>query len=233
MKDVFHDPDECGKEGISSYLVSGGCDAKGVVPLGDNIELLAQLSRKHRVVAHTGLIIPDDAMAIAPYVHSASFNFIGDDATIREVYGLHRTVDDFIESYLGLKKHVKTFPHITIGLHEGKIEGEYNAVDILSRKGCEAIVFNVLIPTKGTIYAKATPPPVNDTVDVIRYAKEHMKHSEIYVGCMRPGGTYRRQFDTACIEAGIHRIVMPHNSARSTALDLGLVISRLEECCVL
>ncbi len=233
MKDVFHSREDGENKDIGSYLVSGGCNAKGAVPLRDNITLLSELSNRHRVVAHTGLIEREDAAAIAQYVDSASFNLIGDDATIREVYGLHRTVQDFMDSYHGLREHVRTFPHITIGLHGGKIRGEYRAVDILSEARCDALVLNVFIPTEGTKYANATPPTVDEAADVITYANKQLNGAKIYIGCMRPGGSFRREFDSLCVKEGVDRIVMPARNARALAQEMGLDIIYREECCVL
>lgn len=233
MRDIFHNPEHGKRKDIGSYLVSGGCNAQGTVPLRDHIDLLRELSTKHRVVAHTGIIEEGDAATIAPFVHSASFNLIGDNSTIKEVYGLDKTVHDFMDSYCGLRRHVRTFPHITIGLHGGDIIGEYKAVDMLSKVGCDALVFNVFIPTAGTRFANVAPPAVDDAVDVITYARKQLNGTEIYLGCMRPGGAFRREFDAKNVEAGIDRIVMPERSARELAKKLDLDISYREECCVL
>lgn len=233
MRDVFHSREDEKKGDIGSYLVSGGCNEKGAVPLRENISLLRELSDRHRVVAHTGLIDREDAAVIAPFIDSASFNVIGHDATIREVYGIDKTVEDFIDSYNGLRGHIRTFPHITIGLHEGRIVGEYNAVDMLSEAGCEAVVFNIFIPTPGTSFANARPPQIQEALDVIAYAKKQLNGAEIYVGCIRPRGSYRNEFDSACIKAGVDRIVMPSRNARELAQEMGLDISYKEECCVL
>jgi uncharacterized radical SAM superfamily protein len=195
--------------------------------------LLKELSTKHRIVAHTGLIAREDSAVLASFIDSASFNLIGDNATINEVYGLDKTVHDFMDSYRGLREHMRTFPHITIGLHGGKIVGEYRAVDMLSQAGCDALVFNVFIPTAGTKFAHAEPPDVIEASDVILYARKQLKGTEIYIGCMRPGGAFRREFDASGIEAGIDRIVMPERSARELAKKLDLDISYREECCVL
>ena len=233
MRDVFHDPEEQKRKDISSYLVSGGCDAQGAVPLRDHVNLLRELSRKHRIVAHTGLIAREDSAVLASFIDSASFNLIGDDTTISEVYGLDKTVHDFIDSYLGLREHVRTFPHITIGLHGGEILGEYKAVDMLSKVGCDALVFNIFIPTDGTVFAGLSPPAVHEAVEIITYARKQLDGAEIYIGCMRPGGAFRREFDAKSVEAGIDRIVMPDRGARELAKKLDLDISYREECCVL
>ena len=50
-----------------------------------------------------GQVTEEDVKKIAPFIDSVSFNFVGDNETIREVFDLEKTVDDFIESYLTIK----------------------------------------------------------------------------------------------------------------------------------
>ncbi|UCE75147.1 MAG: hypothetical protein JSV56_05435 [Methanomassiliicoccales archaeon] len=218
---------------VKSYLISGGCDSEGAVPLKDHLDILKNLSKKYNVIAHTGLIKEEDVPLISPYIHAASFNFIGEDSTIREVYNLKKTALDFIQSYVALRKEVRTFPHITIGIHRGEVKGEYHALDELSKLGAEALVFNVFIPTPGTEYENAKPPSLNDIQDVLSYAKKKMNKTPLYLGCMRPSGRFREQLDEMCVSMGMDRIVMPSKGAQGLAESLGLEILTSEECCII
>ncbi len=220
-------------EEIESYLISGGCDEEGAVPLKDNIELIRELARNYKVIAHTGLINKEDTDAIAPFIYAASFNMIGDDSTINEVYNLDKSVSDFEESYTYLMKKIKTYPHITIGLHQGHVKGEYKSIDFLSELGADVVVFNVFIPTKDTEFEDAKPPDLNEVLKVISYAKRKMKGTKIFLGCMRPGGTYREELDAFCVIAGIDRIVQPSKSARKIAKGMGYEIAESVECCII
>ncbi|UCE37143.1 MAG: radical SAM protein [Thermoplasmata archaeon] len=221
------------QEEIKSYLISGGCDEEGAVPIKDNIELIRELSKDNKVITHTGLINKEDVDAISPYIHAASFNMIGDDSTINEVYNLDKTVSDFSESYSYLMKKIKTYPHITIGLHKGKIKGEYKVIDLLSEIGVEAVVFNVFIPTKDTEFEDAKPPDLMDVFRVISYARRKMKDTKIFLGCMRPGGTYREELDAFCVITGIDRIVQPSKNAKKIARGMGYKITESMECCII
>jgi uncharacterized radical SAM superfamily protein len=218
---------------IKSYLVSGGCNLEGAVPLGDNLDLLKRLSQNYTLIAHTGLLKSKDIELISPYISAASFNFIGDDETIKEVMGLEKTKEDFISSLNNLRGKLKTFPHITVGLNKGMISGEYDAVDLLALNPPEALVFNVLIPTAKTDYEGCEPPKVEDVIEVISYAKERLAKTSIYIGCMRPGGSYRNRLDEMCLDLGVERIVMPAKSAREKAKEMGFEISEKMECCIL
>ena len=219
-------------ENTKSCLISGGCDINGRVPLTENLELIKKLSKKTKLIAHTGLISEEDVKKIAPFIDSVSFNLVGDNETIREVFGLEKTVDDFIESYLAIKKWVKVFPHITIGLHAGKINGEYKALELLKKFGTEAIVFNVFIPTPNTKYADKKPPRIEEVLRIISHARVEFPDALLVLGCMRPGGKYRRELDERVIGM-VNRIVMPADTAKKRAKDLSYEIKRFEECCIL
>jgi uncharacterized radical SAM superfamily protein len=218
---------------ITSYLISGGCDSEGAVPLVDNFEYIKKLSADYKVIAHTGLIKKKDIELVSPYLDAASFNMMGNDETISEIYNLDKSVSDFITCYDNLKKKVKTFPHITMGLHNGKILGEYDAVDLLAKHGASTLVFNVIIPTKGTEFHEVEPPGIKNIIDVISYAKQRLKDAKIYLGCMRPGGLYREKLDERVVNIGIDRIVMPAKSARQKAQADGVKIQHKSECCIL
>lgn len=220
-------------DGIKSYLVSGGCNLEGAVPLGENLDLLKRLSLDHTLIAHTGLLKDNDIELISPYITAASFNFIGDDKTIKEVMGLEKTKEDFIDCLNTLRQNFKTIPHITIGLNKGMITGEYDWVDLLAQNPPEALVLNVLIPTAKTDYERCEPPKVEDVIDVISYAKERLPNTSLYIGCMRPGGAYREKLDRMCVEVGVNRIVMPSKSAKMKAAKMELEIEERMECCIL
>lgn len=232
MKEVLLDTD-VPEEDINSYLVSGGCDSEGAVPLKDHVDLLRELSKRRKVIAHTGLIKKDDVPIISPYLFAASFNLIGDDSTIKEIYNLDKTTEDFMDCYSELRRHVKTFPHITIGLHMGAVKGEHNAIDMLSSIGADAVVFNVFIPTTGTDFEALEPPSLDAVKEVISYAGQKMDGTKLFLGCMRPGGSYREKLDAFCVEAGFDRMVMPSKSARRLAESLNYEISKSEECCII
>jgi uncharacterized radical SAM superfamily protein len=220
-----------GLTGARSCLVSGGCNIRGEVPLSDNIELIRSLASNFKIVAHTGLITEKTVNLIAPYIKAASFNLLGSDRTIHDVYGLDRSADDFFKSYRILKRVMEVYPHITLGLRGGEIAGEYSSLDFLSKEGAPAIVINVLIPTKGTRFYQKSPPPLSE-VEV--FLKETTKLKiPIYIGCMRPSGKYRTELDRISLELGVDRIVKPSQSAIDLAKELDFNIKRRDECCVL
>ncbi|MBO3803657.1 MAG: radical SAM protein [Candidatus Brockarchaeota archaeon] len=221
------------RKGAKSCLVTGGCNRDGEVPLVEHLGTLRTLSRRYKLVVHTGLIREESVKAISPFVHVASFNLLCDDDTIREVYGLEKSVDDYVESYRALRRHVRVVPHVTIGLKKGKVAGERKAIEVLDSLGADAVVFNILIPTPGTPYASLEPPSLSEVAGILKEAKEKLRKTSIFLGCMRPKGEYRKRIDLIAVQLGIDRIVVPSRNAVRFAEENGFKVARREECCAI
>lgn len=218
-------------QGAESCLVSGGCDTKGRVPVTSHLDEVSRLRAGRIMNWHVGLIGQAEAEVIAPYVDVISFDFVGDDETIREVYGLEAGVGDYVAAYELLRSYATVVPHITVGLKGGRIAGEYEAVDILEELGLEALTFIVFIPTPGTQYSDREPPRAEEVVDLLVEARLRFPGVPIQLGCMRPRGKYRDRLDPLAVRAGVNVIVSPSRGAVTVAEKLGLMVERREECC--
>ena len=84
-------------DGATSCLISGGYDASGRVPVTAHLDRIKAIRQGRVMNWHVGLIGEDEIRTIAPYVDVISFDFVGDDETIREVYGLDLTVEDYVQ----------------------------------------------------------------------------------------------------------------------------------------
>jgi uncharacterized radical SAM superfamily protein len=182
---------------------------------------------------HVGFVSEAEMEAIAPWVDVVSFDFVGDDATIREVYGLDRTVDDYVETYRLLRRTARTLPHVTIGLRGGTLGHELPAFERLQGLGVDGLVLLVFVPTPGTRYADREPPAPEIVADLLVEARLRFPDAPLFLGCMRPRGRYRDQTDPLAVRAGINVIVSPSRPARLLAADLGLATRQIRECCVL
>jgi uncharacterized radical SAM superfamily protein len=218
--------------GATSCLISGGCDASGRVPVTRYLDQIKAIRPGRRMNWHVGLIEEADLVAIAPYTDVVSFDFVGDDETIREVYGLDRTVADYVRTYQMLRRYVRVIPHITIGLRGGVIGHEYPAMEKLQALGVDALVFIVFVPTPGTRYADRQPPQVEVVVNILAEARLRFPDRPLHLGCMRPRGEYRARLDPLAVQAGVNRIVSPAREAKQLAEKLGLSIVQGRECCV-
>jgi len=225
-----------GREGrYSSCLISGGCDSRGRVPvLGDTHLLGALKAAGLRLNFHTGLVTEAEAAEIGKWADCVSFDLVGDDETVSEVFGLHRVADDYVRSYEALRRHARVVPHVCVGLRGGAISGEYRVVDYLAGSGDppDQVVFIVLIPTSGTVYENRTPPHPEEVAALVLRARDAMPAARITLGCMRPAGEYRSRLDVLCLKAGADRVVNPSRDAREYASRNGCRVTTTKECCV-
>lgn len=219
-------------DGASSLLISGGCDLDGRVPVMSHLPAIASLRSGRRLNWHVGLLDDAELEAIRPLVDVVSFDFVGDDDTIREVYGLNQRVSDYAASYQRLRASVPVVPHVTVGLHAGQLRGERTALRLLRELGMEMLVFLVFTPTAGTRYAGCQPPALDQVIELLAEARVLLPHTTLSLGCMRPGGEYRAQLDTLAVRLGMNRIVNPVAAAVHAATELGLNIVESHECCV-
>ena len=219
--------------GAPSYLISGGSDRSGKVPVTSHLDEVARLAAGGKLNWHVGFISEAEMDAIAPYVDAVSFDFVGDDQTIQEVYGLDLTVDDYVRELQLLQARFRVVPHLTIGLRGGELGHETLALEYLREVGdFDTLVFLVLIPTAGTTYESRQPPAVEAAADLIAEGRLLFPDRLISLGCMRPHGEYRAHLDALAVQAGVNRIVSPARQAMKLAERLGLQAERRTECCV-
>ncbi len=224
--------DEANIGGVPSALISGGCDPAGRLPVIEHLPRIREIGNGKRLNWHVGLIDEGAMQTIAPYVDVISFDLIGDAQTVGEVYGLDKTPADYAQTYAMLRRYARVVPHITVGLLHGDLGHERPALDMLEQIGLDALVFIVFIPTPGTRYANAVPPPVDRVALLLAEARQRFPAIPIHLGCMRPKGHYRRELDLLAVRAGINVLVSPAREARETAHSLGLRAIRTRECCV-
>ncbi|MGC8873995.1 MAG: radical SAM protein [Chloroflexia bacterium] len=224
-------PDDARLQGATSLLISGGCDAGGRLPFGPHVATVRALRPGRRLNWHLGLVGEDDLPALEGLVDVVSFDLVGEELTLREVYGLDIPLETYHTSYRRLRRRFPVIPHITIGLHGGKLLGERAAVRWLQQEGAEAVVFLVLIPTPGTRFASCAPPPPEEVARLLAEARLALPDTLLILGCMRPGGAYRRELDRLAVRAGVNRVVKPHPAALEEARRAGLQLDRSSECC--
>ncbi len=220
-------------DGSTSCLISGGCDPQGRVPVLTHVDHVRAWRQGRTMNWHVGFVSEPEMEAIAPLVDVVSFDFVGDDATIHEVYGIDRTVDDYVETYRLLRRHRPTLPHVTIGLRGGAMGHEMPAFERLQELGLDGLVILVFIPTPGTRYADRQPPPPGAVAELLAEARLRFPDVPLYLGCMRPKGYYRDELDPLAVQAGVNVIVSPSRPARQQAAELGLAVRQIRECCVL
>ena len=233
MKPIWDaEPNEA-SSGATSCLISGGCDPTGRVPVLAHQDRVRAWRAGRTMNWHVGFVSEAEMATIAPLVDVISFDFVGDDETIHEVYGHDRSVEDYVETYRLLRRYARTLPHVTIGLRGGALGHELPAFERLEALGVDGLVLLVLIPTPGTRYADRQPPSPAAVADLLAEARLRFPDVPLYLGCMRPKGGYRNELDPLAVRAGVNVIVSPSRPARRMAAELGLVERQMRECCIL
>ncbi len=217
----------------TSYLISGGCDALGRVPITTHLEAIRRLRPGHRMNWHVGLSSETDLRAVLPYVDVISFDIVGDRETAHEVYGLDLNLEDYLRTFEALRRLAPVVPHLTIGLRGGRLSGEWAVLEALQALGVEHLILIILIPTPGTRYAGCAPPSLEDVSSVFLAARRLLPQARLSLGCMRPMGAYRQEVDALAIRAGLNALVNPTRRAEALAQEYGLRILWRDECCAL
>jgi uncharacterized radical SAM superfamily protein len=215
----------------TSWLVSGGCGVDGSISYGEHLPLLKGLKGERKFNIHVGLIREEDIAGVAAIADQISFDFVGDEDTIREVFGINRAVDEYVKCYQNLRRYAPVTPHICLGLHGGKLRGEWRALELLLDLGADRLTLIIFTPTSGTRYANCSPPPIMEVNGFFTYARQAFPNIPIHLGCLRPGGRYRSEVDRLAVEAGLDSIVNPAPTAVALATTLGLKVTWGEECC--
>jgi uncharacterized radical SAM superfamily protein len=120
---------------------------------------------------------------------------------------------------------------VLVGLHYGKLLGEFNALKMISRYHPHGIVIIALIPLRGTPMESIAPPLAEDIALVLSKARIMMPEVPLALGCMRPKGKHRKETDSFALRAGVNAIAFPAQEAVDLAESLGLETAYSPMCC--
>jgi uncharacterized radical SAM superfamily protein len=222
-------------EDLQGFLLSGGSNKRNEIRYSRFYPVVEQLKRDFpwlRIAIHTALTDEAGAKEMeAAGVDVAMLDIIGAEETIREVYHLDRPVDDFEATLAALcSTSMQISPHIVIGLHYGRILGEENALDILSRHDTKALVLVVIMPFYARPGTFATP----ETAAVGRIfleARRRLSDRQVLLGCARPPGMHKRVTDAYAVMAGLDGIAFPADGAVAVAGMTGRPFHQAHACC--
>ncbi len=228
------------ERGGTGALISGGSTRDGVVEMRRFHGVLGKITRSTdmQLNLHTGLIDKGTAKELrGTGIATISLDLVGDDQTIRGIYGLNKTVEDYKCILRGLMRAGFTsqqiIPHVCIGLDKGKVVGEYAVLDYIHELNPALVVFIVIIPPKQQKQLSFSNVPPVDVSRIIATTRVLYPGAEISLGCMRPGGSIRNEYDVAAFKAGITRIAIPTRAVITLAERSGYTIERVENCCAI
>jgi uncharacterized radical SAM superfamily protein len=223
------------REGALGCLISGGCLPNGSVPLEKFVDAIGKIKRELglTVFVHTGIVDFDMAKKLGNAgVDAALIDIIGSDETIREIYNLNITIEDYANSLKALHEVGIAFvPHIIVGLHYGKLKGEFHALRMISKCKPSALAIIAFMPIHETEMETVAPPKPVDIAKVITVARLMFPQTPLVLGCMRPKGKHRVDTDILAIKAGVNAIAFPSEEAIKFAENQGRDVSFSSFCC--
>ncbi|RMF70548.1 MAG: radical SAM protein [Calditrichaeota bacterium] len=235
VEGLFHLCKRLADSGTEGVLISGGSGISGAVPLQKHVEDLARVKRELglRVLVHCGLVSERTCADLRRAgVDGVMIDIIGADETIREVYHLDATVEDFDRSLELLHKYGHSVrPHIIMGLHYGRFLGEDVALEMIANYPVHALVLVVLTPMVGTRMQNVPPPEVPVLEAFIRKARLRVPETLLMLGCARPPGRHKEALDKVAVDNGINGIAYPAEGIVSYARSRGLKPSFFENAC--
>lgn len=222
--------------GTESVLISGGSTRSGEVPFMKHIDDIKRIKDELglKVIMHTGLVTDEhEAAALkAVGVDGVAIDIIGADETIREVYHLDATTEDYERSLALLSSHgLSLRPHIILGLHYGRFLGEYQALDMIARYPVHSLIVVILVPMHDTKMWGVEPPDPEEVNQFFQKARLKMPDTYVMLGCARPLGNYKKIVDRMAVEAGLNGIAYPAEGVVEHAASLGLKPVFIENAC--
>ena len=220
--------------GGTGLLLSGGCDARGHVPLEPFLPIIPRIRKELnlKVNVHVGVSGREflDALAAAA-PDAVSVDVVGDDGVVREVFGLAAGAGAYWSTYEGLlARGLNAVPHLTVGLRGGEDSGEGVAIDRLAKTKPKRLVLNFLVPTKDTRYEGVGFDRAR-ALEIVALARNKLPDTFIVLGCMRPRGI--DDFVAAAIEAGVDGVVNPPRAVAEALETSGTEVVRRNWCCAL
>lgn len=221
------------KRGNHGVLLSGGCSRNGKLPWKKFIPAIAEIKEKTDlfISIHSGLVDLSDALALkAAGVDQALIDVIGNDETYKKVYHVPFGVAEIQKAMEALQKaDLPTVPHVVCGLDYGRINGETEALEMISQFSVDQVVIVSLMNLARTKMEKVIPPDAHDVARIIATARSLMPKTSISLGCARQRGN--TLMETLAIDAGVNRMALPSEEAVLRAKFHGLEIHYQKTCC--
>jgi uncharacterized radical SAM superfamily protein len=220
---------------LRGFLLSGGSNRRNEINYERFYPVIEGLKRDFpflRIAIHTALTDQRGAKLMASAgVDTAMMDVIGAEETIRQVYHLDRPVGDFEATLEALSAtSMEIVPHIVIGLHYGRILGEYEALDIVARHDVQALVLVVVMPfyaAQGTFMTPETP----EIGRLFLEARRRLADRQVLLGCARPPGMHKRETDSYAVMAGLDGIAFPADGVVAVAKAIGRPYVQEHACC--
>lgn len=212
-------------EGGEGFLLSGGCDIGGTVPVMGYAKAVSEISQDLCVNVHAGFITENEAKELVEAgVSYFSVDVHQNEGEIRSVLHLDRTAEDYSKLIDGIMSAGgKVIPHITVGFGYDDL---LRSGELIVSKGLKDVVLLSLVPTPGTEVEESVL-----TEDAVLEAVKILSDMglNVILGCMRDRSL--RTLEIRCIQAGITRIANPSFDTVKWAKENGYEVVKKNVCC--
>lgn len=212
-------------QGGTGFLLSGGCDRQGKVPLLPYVEAVRDIKSTSQLLVnlHPGLVSKEEADLLSrSMADRASFDLVLDPEVIRHRMHLDRGPEDHLGSFRALCRAFpgRVAPHILLGTGEERYELE--AVREACREDVPCVILLCLVGQK-----------VEDRGERLRRAvKEVRGHGRTaLLGCMRPRGD--PDLEMGALEEGAQGIASPSAETIRRMKERGWEAEERRYCCAL
>ncbi|MCX6651678.1 MAG: radical SAM protein [Methanomassiliicoccales archaeon] len=210
-------------KGAPGFLLSGGCDRRGKVPLAPFVPTVREIKRSTslQVNLHPGLVSGTEAEELASSgADRLSFDLTLDPDTLNHRMHLDRSPQDIIDSFKNLCRAApgRVAPHVLLGA--GKEERELEAVRLAGKEEVPCIILLSLLGQKVDDWEGRLLRAVAAGVGTGR---------PVLLGCLRPRG--RPDVEIEALRAGAAGLACPAKATAEWALKNGGAWHR--SCCAL
>ena len=222
--------------GAAGMLLTGGSNHRNEVeydPYYPTLRRIKSAFPDFRIALHTALVEQDAARRMEDAaIDTAMMDVIGAQDTITQVYHLKRSVADFERTLETLTAtRMQIVPHIVIGLHYGKMLGEWNALAMLQRHTPGAVVLVVAMPFYAPPQRPFTTPDSRAVGHFFRAARHALPDIPLLLGCARPPGRAKLEIESYAIMAGLNGLAHPSEGMVELASRLGRPMHVSPTCC--
>jgi uncharacterized radical SAM superfamily protein len=222
--------------GAQGMLLSGGSNHRNEVEYDRFYPAIRRIKNEFpgfRIAMHTALVDTGIARRMEESgVDVAMMDVIGSQDTITQVYHLKRGVADFERSLQCLTATaMKVVPHIVLGLHYGRMLGEWRALEIVARHVPDALVLVVVMPFYAPMARPYVAPEARTVGRFFMDAREALPEISLLLGCARPAGSVKARIDAYAVMAGLDGIAHPADGMVELAARLGREVQVTPACC--
>ncbi len=222
--------------GARGMLLTGGSNHRNEVEYDayySTVRRIKDAFPAFKIAVHTALVDRDIARRMEDAgIDVAMMDVIGAQDTISQVYHLRRRVSDFEDTLAALTgTSMKVVPHIVIGLHYGRLLGEWNALEMLKQHRPDAVVLVVVMPFYAPEHRPFATPDPREVGGFFMDAREALPDMPLLLGCARPAGRVKAEIDSYAVLAGLNGIAHPADGMVELAARLGRDVRVTPACC--